>query len=79
MITSGLLEGLEKIIVQILSILPDSPFRFLTQNETLEPYLAFLNWVIPFDFMISTFQAWLVAFTLYFIWSVALRWFRAIE
>lgn len=60
----------------ILMLLPDSPF----QNINIEiPYLAELNWVIPFNFMINITAVWLVAVGLYYSVMIVLRWIKAIE
>lgn len=62
----------------ISNILPDSPFKML-DNTPIKPYLQYINWVIPIDFMINVLSLWLSAIAVYYVWSVLLRWLKAID
>lgn len=79
MLTSGLMSGLQDFLLKVLNLLPDSPFVFLQSNGHIYKYLQYINWIVPIDFMLSTLTPWLTAVALYLVWSVGLRWFRAIE
>jgi len=61
-----------------LGFLPDSPFKLLS-NSPIQSLLPYINWFIPFDFMVSTLEAWLIAIAVYYIYSVILRWAKAIN
>lgn len=67
-----------EVIDKILGFLPDSPFQYLSQTAFVYKYLQYINWVIPVDFILSTLQAWLVAYSLYLLYSVILRTVNAI-
>ena len=62
----------------IVNNLPDSPFRML-DNTPIQPYLKYINWIIPVDFIIDTLALWLVAVSAYYTWSVVLRWLKTID
>lgn len=77
-IWNWLCDSLSGIVKGIADILPDSPFKLL-DNTPIKPYLQYINWVIPIDFMIDTFSLWLLAIAAYYTWSVLLRWIKAIN
>jgi hypothetical protein len=63
----------------VMKLLPLSPFiRYIDALATL-PYLRYLNWFIPIPSFIVIGQAWLVAIGLYYIYSIVLRWVKAIK
>ena len=74
----ALLSNFQKIIVWLIQLLPESPFKAL-DDSPIEPYIQAVNWIVPVDFMISALEAWLTAIALYYVWQAALRWMRAIE
>lgn len=67
------------VIQAIINILPDSPFIFLAQDNSVAQTLRYVNWFIPFDFVVSTFNLWLTAIATYYAYSVILRFFKAID
>lgn len=63
----------------LASVLPRSPFsQFLAQFENL-PFLGFINWFIPIGTCIDILLAWLSAIALFYLYSIALRWLKAIS
>lgn len=63
----------------VLALLPTSPFtKFIEACENL-PYLGWLNWFLPIDTFIAIGEAWLVSITLFYLYSIVLRWVRAIS
>lgn len=75
--TIGNLLG--ELLEKILSVLPDSPFTYITQTAVIYKYLQIINWVIPVSFFVSTLEAWLIAYVGYLVYSLILRWAKAIE
>ena len=72
-------ELLAKFGNMILTVLPKSPVQqFLGSFDDL-PYLSYLNWFIPVSSIIIVLEAWLVAIAVFYLYSVILRWVRAIE
>ena len=67
------------VLTKIINLLPDSPFIFLSQTPEVYRILKVVNWIIPFDFVVSTFSAWLTAIATYYAYSIILRFFKAIE
>lgn len=74
----AILSLLKNTLKWVINLLPNSPFTALS-NSPIQPYLAYINWFIPFDFIVSTLEAWLVAIAVYYVYSVVLRWVKAIN
>lgn len=73
------MEIVGEFLEKVLSLLPKSPFvKFIDAMAKL-PYLDTLNWFIPIGTFIAIGQAWLVSITIFYIYSIILRWIRAIE
>lgn len=62
----------------LVDLLPDSPFKAI-EMSVFDSYLCYINYFVPIDFMISTFLLWLTAISTYYIYSVVLRWIKAID
>lgn len=62
----------------IIDLLPDSPFKMI-DNSAVQPYLRWLNWFIPIDFILTTLSLWLVAVAGYYVWSVVLRFIKVVD
>lgn len=71
-------QAIENALEWLVSLLPDSPFKFL-DSTPIQPYLRYINWIVPVDFILNTLTAWLVAVAGYYCWSVVLRWIKAID
>lgn len=76
-ILNYIISGLANVLLWIIGLLPSSPFKYL-ENTDIAKYLNGLNWVFPFDFMITTGEVWLVAVGCFYLYQVILRWVRAI-
>ena len=60
------------------SVLPLSPFKsYISALESM-PYLGYLNYFIPISAFIAIGQAWLIAIGMYYLYSIILRWIKAI-
>lgn len=62
----------------LVDLLPDSPFQSI-EMSVFDSYLGYINYFVPIDFMISTFLLWLSSISVYYIYSVILRWIKAID
>ena len=61
------------------SVLPLSPFTpFIEEIGTFE-YLGWLNWFFPVGACIKVIGAWLAAIAAFYLYSIVLRWIRAIH
>jgi hypothetical protein len=63
----------------VLNLLPKSPFQSYIQQIGNIPYLAELNWFVPVPQLIAIGTAWLAAISGYYLYSIILRWIRAIQ
>lgn len=73
-----IIAGFADILNVIISILPDSPFKIISNSEVSQ-YLGYLNWVIPLETFVSITMAWVTAIAIYYGVSIVLRWIKAIE
>lgn len=59
-------------------VLPLSPFsKFLNYFSNI-PFLGYLNWFIPVKDCLTIFVAYLGAVALFYLYSIILRWIKAI-
>lgn len=73
------LELLNKFGNMIVSVLPTSPVqRYLSVFDDL-PYLSWLNWFIPVSSILIVMETWLTAIALFYLYSIILRWVKAIS
>lgn len=61
----------------LVNLLPTSPFVKLTFSNL--KFIDTLNWVMPFNLMLSTISLWLVAIVSYYLVQIVLRWVKAIQ
>lgn len=64
-----------------LSLLPDSPFQFLTSmsNSPVAQWLGVLNWFIPISTFVAILSTWCTSILVYYVIQIGLRWAKAIE
>lgn len=74
-----LFAGMKKILGLVLSILPDSPFREFIDKLDGVPFLGYLNWFIPISDFLFLLAVWGSAVTLFYVYSMILRYIKAIE
>lgn len=72
-------NAIDSVLLAVLNLLPDSPFEFLTKNAQIYNILRYVNWFLPVQQMIAVAEAWLAAVAVYFIYSIVLRWIKAVE
>ena len=71
-----ILNAFAKAIIQVL---PLSPFRQFIDWFADVPYLGYLNWFLPIGAFVKIGTAWLVAIGSFYIYSIVLRWIKAIS
>ena len=68
-----MIKLLSALILAVVSILPDSPFRPTAGGEFYRlEFLPYLNWFVPFDTCLRVTQAWLVAVALYYTYDMVM-------
>lgn len=77
-IWNWLCDMVSSILDWIVDFLPDSPFKML-DNTPIKPYLKYINWVIPVDFILTTISLWLIAVAGYYTYSFLLRLIKAVD
>lgn len=73
------MEIVTQFLNAVLSLLPRSPFVSVLESMDKLPYLGYLNYFVPIGTFISIGQAWLVAIGIFYLYSIILRWIRAIQ
>lgn len=58
----------------VISVLPMSPFAPVIDGLADIPYLAYLNWFLPVGEMITIGGVWLAAISVYYVYSIVVRW-----
>ena len=71
-------NALNDLLGWVLFLLPDSPFK-LIEKTPIAPYLKYINWFVPIDFILSTLAAWVSCIAIYYGYQVILRWIKAIN
>lgn len=75
---SSFVELFNQFAAGLKDMLPTSPFRpYINQFLDL-PALAWLNWFFPVGDCLKVAAAWLMAIALFYLYSIVLRWLRAI-
>lgn len=73
------MEIVTKFLNTVLGLLPHSPFVAALDAMEGIPYLAYINYFVPIGTFISIGEAWLIAIGLFYLYSIVLRWIRAIS
>ena len=73
------MEIVTKFLDWVLKLLPTSPFAAYIDALENIPFLASLNYFLPISTFVAIGEAWLVAVGLFYLYSIILRWIRAIE
>lgn len=75
----AMMEVAKGLLDKVISVLPTSPFSAYLDKFTSMPYLKYINYFIPISDFIAIGEAWLVAVGLFYLYSIILRWIRAID
>lgn len=73
-----IIDGLVKFLSFILGLLPKSPFVYI-DGSSYSDYISKINYILPIYEFIGILEAWLVAVALYYVYSIGLRWIKAID
>lgn len=73
-----LIEKFVSVSNIIFGILPDSPFKNLS-NQLDKTFLGYINWVLPVAEMIEILALWAAAVAIYYTVSNILRLVKSIE
>lgn len=73
---NGLISGLGAVVGGILSILPSSPFTFVSNIDN--SVLTALNWIIPISSIVAHLELYLLAVIVYYGLRIVLRWVKVV-
>lgn len=68
----GLLVGL------LYSLLPPSPFIIL-ENSEFSSLIADINYFLPIYEFVVILEGWLIAISIFYVYSIFARWIKAVE
>lgn len=72
----GILDALGSLVEKVL---PTSPFRPFINALGNMSFLGYLNWFVPVGTLIKIAAAWGGAIGIYYLYSIILRWIKAIR
>lgn len=75
---NAILGWVKSAMEWVLSFLPKSPFTAVLNAIEDIPFLDALNWFIPVSTFVAIGEAWLVAIGVYYLYSIVLRWIKAV-
>lgn len=75
----AIISFINGMLGKVLFFLPDSPMPKFIEFIGDIPFLNYINWFIPFDAFVSIGSLWLLCVAGYYIYSIILRWARAVE
>lgn len=78
-IGNGILNFVQDKGKVFISLLPTSPFRSVIDQINNIPFLSYINWFLPLDFVVGALMAWVTAITVYYAYMLILRWIKAID
>lgn len=68
----------DKFAEALINVLPTSPFQQYIEAFADLPYLGFLNWFIPIRSFVNIGMAWLSCITIFYLYSIVMRWLKMI-
>lgn len=67
-----------RLIDALVEVLPTSPFADFVSDFAGLPWLGVLNWFFPVRECLIVMAAWLGAITLFYLYSIVMRWVKMI-
>ena len=76
----GLTSALIEFLVDVVELLPESPFLILDDmiEDEFADILKMVNWFIPFGTLMVILEVWLSAVLVYYVIQIILRWAKVI-
>lgn len=75
----AMMQVAKGLLDKVINVLPTSPFSAYLDKFAAMPYLRYVNYFIPISDFIAIGETWLVAVGLFYLYSIILRWIRAID
>lgn len=81
MMMEGLTAALIAFAIQVVNLLPPSPFLILEDmvEDEFADILEMVNWFIPFGTLVGILEVWLSGVLIYYAVQIVLRWVKVIE
>lgn len=77
-VVNSIISAICGALTSVFELLPQSPFKSIDTSNISE-FMGYLNWFIPVKHILNITLLWLACITAYYIYSIALRWFKAVE
>lgn len=78
-IWESIYSAVYSLLQALINLLPDSPFDTLAQIPEVTTIIKWINWIIPIQFFLSSMAAWLSSISIYYLYSLIMRWIKAID
>lgn len=72
---NSFIKGLGTVLVAMLSLLPTSPFVFVSTIDN--KYLGYMNYFLPIDSAVAHLEAYVLAVAIYYGLRIVLKWIKA--
>lgn len=71
-------QAFSGLVSDLVELLPSSPFADFIDEFSSLPWLGVLNWFFPVRGCLIVMAAWLGAITLFYLYSIVMRWVKMI-
>ena len=61
------------------TVLPLSPFKEFYESFAVPTWVGWINWFFPVGTIVRIMLAWVTAYAVYQLYSIILRWIKAIQ
>lgn len=74
-----LISAFASVVSAVINLLPETPFNWsFVQTVFDNQYLKLINYFIPFDFIITFMEIYLMAVAIWYLWRWVLRFVKYI-
>lgn len=77
-ILNKILEIIGMLVGVLYSLLPPSPFIIL-ENSEFSNLISQINYFLPVYEFVVILEGWLIAISIFYVYSIFARWIKAIE
>ena len=75
----SVIDGLGALLSAVVGLLPSSPFQGMYVLTLDNELLGMLAYIVPVPHILALLESWTVAVGVFYLYSVVLRWIKAIE
>lgn len=77
-VLNKIIEIMGALVGVLYSLLPPSPFVILDNSE-FSSFISQINYFLPVYEFVAILETWLVAISIWYLYSIFARWLKAVE